>query len=295
MYRKGIVLAILTAIISGVSIFSNGIFVTKTDPVVFALVRNVAVAILLTVLVIGTKSLKELKGLKRGEWGKLLFIGAIGGGIPFAMFFTGLSMIGAVNGNAINKTLFVWVALLAIPFLHERVSRLQMVGYGIILLGMFATSGTLTLGNNPGTWFVLGATILWAIEHVIAKVALQSIPALVVGWGRIVFGLPFLLAATLILGKGTILTQSATYTVAPILMSSILLTAYIASWYTALSKAPATLVSSILVVAPVITAVLSSVVLQKLITRQQSLQHIILTLGVACITWVALRSQIQKV
>lgn len=295
MYKKGIILAIMAAVISGVSIFSNGIFVTKTDPVVFAFVRNVVVAVILSFILWVVGGVKEIRGLGKKEWGKLLIIGAIGGGIPFAMFFTGLSMIGAVNGNAINKTLFIWVALLAVPLLHERISRMQLLGYGIVLFGMFVFGQTLTLGNNPGTWLILGATLLWAIEHVIAKVALREIAPIIVGWGRIVFGLPFLLIGVLLQGKSGQLGGLGAYMMMPLLLSSMLLTAYIVSWYTALSKAPATLVSSILIIAPVVTALLSSVILQKMITRQQGIQQIVIALGVVCITWVFLRTHQQRV
>ena len=195
--------------------------------------------------------------------GKLIAIGAIGGGIPFALFFTGLSEIGALNSNIIQKTLFLWVALLAVPLLKERISKIQLVGYVSLFIGMFVVGGTIRFVSNTGTWLILSATMLWAIENVIAKVTLKTVSPIIVSWGRMVFGLPFLFIAMAVMGKFPLLLSPAAYAPIPIIVSSALLTLYVTTWYSALALAPATLVSAILVFAPVVTALLGSVILKK--------------------------------
>ena len=92
------------------------------DVLTFTIVRNICVAVILTVVLLFLGHVKSLQNLSKKEWGMLVVIGAIGGGIPFAMFFSGLSMIGAINGNILQKTLFIWVALLAVPILKERIT-----------------------------------------------------------------------------------------------------------------------------------------------------------------------------
>ncbi len=278
MIRRGIFLSFLTAIISGISIFSNSIFVSKADPLVFAIVRNTVVAFLLTVFLVSAGKIGKLKTMTKKEWGLLLAIGAIGGGIPFAMFFTGLSMIGPLNGNILHKTLFLWVALLAVPILKERLSKFQVVGYVALFTGMFVFGGTFQFVPAAGSYLVLGATMLWAVENIIAKVTLNTVPSAVVAWGRMVFGLPFLFVAAAFLGKMGLLTQASAYTPMPIIVSSVLLTAYVTTWYTALALAPATIVSSVLVFAPVVTALLSSAMLKKTIGSQLT-NFILLTAG----------------
>jgi drug/metabolite transporter (DMT)-like permease len=275
MRNKGIFLSLGVAGISGISIFANALFVSKTDPLIFTLIRNVVVALILTMLLVAGGQIKKLVTLLKREWGKLAAIGAIGGGIPFALFFTGLSYIGAVNGNILQKTLFLWVALLAVPLLHEKLSKLQLVGYFTLFVGMFVFGGTLHVIWNTGTWFVLVATILWAIENVIAKVTLKTVPSTIVSWGRMVFGLPFLIAAVVLFGK----IGSISFSLTPILVSSVLLAVYVTTWYKALSMAPATLVSSILVFAPVVTAIVSLVIFHKPILGQQVTMIALLTAG----------------
>ena len=279
MIKKGVLLAFATAVVSGVSIFTNAIIVSKTDPLVFTIVRNAAVAIFLTVMLIGAGDLRKLATLSKRQWGLLFLIGAVGGGIPFALFFTGLAKIGALNGNIIQKTLFLWVALFAVPILHERVSKIQIVGYLALFLGMFVFGGVFRVVPATGTWLIVAATICWAIENVIAKVTLKSVPTIIVSWGRMVFGLPFLLVAVGFVGKIGLLASPVSYSVAPILASSILLTLYVTTWYSALSMAPATLVSSVLVFAPVVTAVLTGFMLNKAVFHQQAANLIFLSVG----------------
>lgn len=291
--KKGILLSLLTAAISGVSIFSNSMFVSHADPLVFSLVRNAFVAVLLSIVVVFLGHAKNLKRLSRKEWGLLGAIGAIGGGIPFAMFFVGLAKIGALNGNIIQKSLFIWVAILAIPLLHERLSKMQLVGYLILFVGMFVFGGTYKLVPSTGAFLVLGATILWAIENVIAKVTLKSVTPLIVAWGRMLFGLPFLLAATVMMGKTHLVSAAAVAAPAPLIVSSLLLVAYVATLYTALSKAPATVVSSVLVFAPVVTAVLITLTHHTSIFSQ-GVNLILLTIGTALVIFERLTPKNTK-
>ncbi len=279
MIKKGIVLSFLTACISGISIFSNAIFVSHADPLIFSIVRNALVALLLTVILAFTKQTKLLRQLSRKQWGMLMLIGAIGGGIPFAMFFTGLSTVGAVNGNILQKSLFLWVLLLAVPVLKERISKTQLIGYIALFVGMFVFGGTYKLIPSTGAFLVLGATILWAIENVIAKISLEYIEPGVVAWGRMVFGLPFLLGAAAVFGKTPLLLQPSAYMLMPLVVSSVLLVLYVTTWYWALSKAPATVVSSVLVFAPVVTAVLGMVLFHKAFVGQQGINALLLIIG----------------
>lgn len=293
MNRKGIVFAGITAFISGISIFTNGLFVTHTDPLMFVVLRNSFVAIVMTFFVfLKPKSLAQLRLLSRGQWFRLLIIGGLGGGIPFALFFTGLSKIGATDANIINKSLFLWVAVLAIPFLKEKLHWIQLVGYGVIFYATFFLGGAYRLLPSDGIFLVLGATFLWAAEYVVAKKALKVISCEIITWGRMVFGLPYLFAAVALLGKTPIQIQGQI--ILPLIVSGIFLTGYMYSWYTALSKAPATVVSSVLVLAPVITIGLNYILLQKNITIQQFNTVTMLLLGVCLIVLLGYIRKIHK-
>lgn len=282
--KKGIYLVLLTTIISGFSVFANKIFVSQTDPLVFTAVRNVMVGVILTIVMARTRSLRELRTLKSKDWAKLLFIGIFGGGVAFALFFIGLSQIGAVQGNLIHKSLYLWVAILAIPFLHERPTIKQITGYGLIFWATYFAAGKAQFGFNQGSLLILVATILWALENVVAKKALKTVPSQVVGWARIVIGIPVLLGIALFFGKGQLLFAPKTYVLLPLITSALFLSGYVLSWYAGLKLLPATTATSILVLAPVITAILSGVFLTHTpLTSPQTWSFVVMVVGVTFI------------
>ena len=124
LYKNPTVLALSAACISGVSIFINKFGVTSfQDPILFAGVKNALVAILLLGCTLAYSKKEELRTLTKKQWRQLITIGLVGGALPFGLFFTGLSMIPAVNGAILHKTLFVWVALLGTLFLREKPRR----------------------------------------------------------------------------------------------------------------------------------------------------------------------------
>jgi drug/metabolite transporter (DMT)-like permease len=278
MTRKGIIFSLLTALVSGISVYVNSIFIAKIDPILFAFVRNFLVAIILSILIF--PKISEIKSLSKHNWINLIIIGIIGGGVPFALFFIGLSKIGAINGAIIHKSMFLWVALLAIPFLSESVSGLQLFGYGFLFAATYFIGGTFAIVPKIGTLFVLSATLLWAIEQIVAKKTLKSISPDVVSWGRMVFGLPFLGLITLIYGKFSAIPGVIITGYIPLIVSSGFLVIYMATWYRALKKAPATVVSAVLVSAPVVTIMLDSISRGKIPGNIQIWQSVFFLSGV---------------
>ena len=141
-HRKGVYFALATAIISGFSIYINKFAVMEMrDPFIFTTIKNLAVAALLFAFLILPKALPELRGLSGKQWLTLGATGCVGGSIPFLLFFYGLSLGTAVSAAFIHKTLFVWVAVLAVFFLGERLGKFHiaalvtLVGGNILLLG----------------------------------------------------------------------------------------------------------------------------------------------------------------
>ena len=117
--RTGLLLAAATALISGISIFLNSYAVKALpDAGLFTTLKNgFAAAALFAVAVPVLRMRRQTLTINRQTVGWLTVIGIIGGSIPFLLFFTGLSIASAPSAAFIQKTLFVWVALLAVPFL----------------------------------------------------------------------------------------------------------------------------------------------------------------------------------
>ncbi|HTY39506.1 MAG TPA: DMT family transporter, partial [Candidatus Paceibacterota bacterium] len=257
------------------------------DAVLYTTLKNTIVAALLVGALLGARKWPELKTLSRKQFGLLLAIGAIGGSIPFALFFTGLTMTSALSGALIHKTLFLWVLLLAIPFLKERVSGWQWLGIGAIFAANVFVGGFTGFKFNTGEAMILGATILWAVENIIAKVALRDISSTLVAASRMVVGSVILLGIVAFRGGfapvGAITAVQWNWT----LLSSALLVGYVLTWYAALKRAPATYVATLLVPATLVTNILSAVFLTRAYTLSDAMSTGLFLLGIGLVVFFA--------
>lgn len=252
MQTKGLQLAFLAAIISGVSVFVNKLALADfSSPLAFTATKNFAVGIAIVSFLIFSKKWQQIKTLKINQILKLVLVGIIGGSLPFYLFFTGLSQTSAVNAAILQKTLVLWVALLAVPLLKESLSLFQMAGVLLIFAGNLMIGGFRGFSFNPGEQMILAATLLWAVETVIAKNVLKTVDADLVTSARMGFGSLVLLA----FGGWQPVTVSQAGWLA---VTGLFLLAYVSLWYRALKFAPAIVVTSVLVLATLITNFLSA-------------------------------------
>lgn len=257
--RQGILLAFTTALVSGVANFVNKFAVSSVDPLVFTTQKNILVAVFILGVILLLRKLPQIRTLARGDVTKLLAIAVIGGSLPFYLFFSALKEIPAINASLIHKTLVFWVALLAIPLLRERISPLQVAAIGLIYSANLLTGTFKGVSLKGPELMVLLATWLWAIENVIAKLALRRVdPDIVVG-ARMGLGSLILLFAVLVTGKGAqLLSFASPAQFLLTLATSFLLMGYVSTWYRALRYAPITLVTTILTPATLVTNFLSA-------------------------------------
>jgi drug/metabolite transporter (DMT)-like permease len=106
-------------------------------------------------------------------------------------------------------------------------------------------------------------------------------------WGRMTFGFVILLVIALFTGKSALLTSTSMSSLFPILGSITLLSLYVLSLYKALSLAPATLVTCILILSTIITNVLSNLVLNQPLAQPQILISLASIAGVSLTVFFA--------
>lgn len=282
--KKGIIFALITAFISGLSIFYNKLVIIKgIDPLIFNIIKNGGAAILLSLLIITSPKRNKLSSISVAQWKKLILIGIIGGSIPFLLFFEGLRQVSAANANLIHKTLFLWVAFMAIPILGEKLNIKQIIGYLLIAWANIFIGGLSRFTGSMGEMMILGATILWSIENIIAKIALKDIDYKVVAWGRMFIGSIFLIILALIQNKLVLLTRLNPSLLMPVIGSVFFLTGYVYFWFKALKFAPATVVTSVLILATPITNILSTVFITHNLPHSQVVNLLFTGLGVTMI------------
>jgi len=292
MHKKGLLLVLGTAIISGVSIFINKFGVQGIDSSLFTGAKNVIVALFLFSLILLAKDFKKLKALSRKNWLKLLAIGAIGGSIPFLLFFKGLQLTTASQGSFIHKTMFLWVGVLALIFLKEKLDKGVVIGAILLLAGNLLLLKLNHFVLATGDWLILAATLFWSAETIISKHALKTIDSKIVAFGRMFFGSLIILAFLAATNKISLIMTLTSSQLSWILITSAFLLGYVFTWYSGLKHIKATIATSILFLGSVVTTLLDLAFSKLIVTAQQSIGIILLILGV--ISVVGLTTILKK-
>ena len=289
--RQGIYFAFATSLISGVSIFLNKFAVAAIKPpLFFTTTKNIVVGLILVSVIIALRKLPQIRALQRTDIIRLVAIGLVGGSLPFYLFFTGLESVPAASAAIIQKSLVVWVAILAIPFLKEKFSLLSILAVSLLFIGNNYIGGFKGFSFSSGELMIGGATMLWAVENVIAKKALKDIDADIVSAARMGFGAIVLLGATLITSPSSFTSILSFDTTQWFWLgiTSMLLVGYVMTWYRALALAPATTVTAILVFSTVITNLLSAIFVTHTWTEAMGIQVLLISVGVL-MTYIATR------
>jgi drug/metabolite transporter (DMT)-like permease len=258
--RLGVGLALGTAAISGLAVYLNAFGVKAVpDAAVYTTLKNAVAAAILVGVALALPGRQPLPALRSRHAAGLAAIAIVGGSVPFVLFFTGLAMATAPTAAFIHKTLFVWVALLAVPLLGERLGLVPIAAMGVLLAGQALIAPPIGLGVGPGEVLIALATVLWSVEVILAKRLLADVPVRTVAVARMGLGVILLVAYLAVSGR-----LGAIAAVSPqgwwwIAITGVFLAGYVGTWLSALRRAPATMVTSVLVVGAVITGVLSAV------------------------------------
>jgi len=257
--RTGTLLALGAAAISGVSVFVNASAVRQLpDPAVYTTLKNAVAATILLAIALAVVRPGQVRSIDRRGWASLAVIGVIGGSVPFVLFFTGLAQASAPSAAFIQKTLFIWVALLAVPLLGERLGSVQLAALAVLLAGQVLVLNPAGVRWGTGETLIALATLLWAVETVVARRVLHSIPAPVVAAARLGFGLVVLVAYLAVTNKLAVVAGLGPTQVGWVLVTGGLLAGYVGTWFAALRRAPASLVTAVLVVGAPVTAALQA-------------------------------------
>jgi len=267
----GTLLAIVTALLSGIAIPANKVFVVNMDPLVFTAIR--AVIIGTAFLAISYWMWKKAPGTKKSkfisaDWKYFAIIAAVGGAIAFYLYFTGLKLTTSGRAAFLHKTLPLYTAVLAFAFLREKLTKKYLAAMALMVIGTcgiyFATINPTDFFANPqlGDMLVITAAFLWAVENVAArKVMKDGSNNWIVSFVRMFFGGLILFGAVIILGKAGVLTTLTAAQWTNIGISTALLFCYVLFYYWALRLINVSKAAVMLLLAPVVSLILGIVFL----------------------------------
>lgn len=262
--RNGIALAAVTAVVSGFAVYVNSFGVKAwtgagVSTTAYTTAKNLvaAVALIGIAAVVARRRSGPRLMPERTAWPALLAVGIVGGAIPFVLFFEGLAVAESAQAALLHKSLLIWVAMLAIPLLGERINGWHVGAFVLLIAGQIEMAGGISdIAFGRGEIMILAATLLWSVEVVIAKKVLDTVPAITVGVARMGIGVLALVAWLAVTGGFAGLGVLGGAEWAWIALTGGALTAYVATWYAALARAQAVDVTAVLVFGAVVTAVL---------------------------------------
>jgi drug/metabolite transporter (DMT)-like permease len=289
--RLGLVLALCTAAVSAVSVYVNASAVRAfDDATLYTTAKNLVAAVLLAVLAGSVAAGRRgAGGTPSGrQWLGLAAVGVVGGSVPFVLFFEGLARATSPQAAFLQKTLVVWVALLAVVFLRERVGWPHLAAIALLVVGQVGLASVGAFPFDAGAAMILAATWLWSVEVVLVKRLLDDLSSWTLAVARMVLGSLVLLGWLGVTGRLGDLASLTGTQARWLAVTRLLLTAYVALWFAALARAQAVDVTAVLVLGAVGTAVLAGV-RDGVALAPQALWLALIAAGVALVGSVMVR------
>ena len=254
--------AAVAALVSGVAVFVNGLAVRHfDDATVYTTAKNLWAGVILAAVLVAvpTQDARRAAPVQWSTWPWLAVVAVIGGAVPFVLFFEGLAVATSTDAAFIHKTLVVWVAAGAAIVLRERLRPAHLVAIALLVVGHVVVSGGVTLSDaGRGEALILIATLLWAVEVLVVKRLLVTVPSRYLAVVRMLGGSAVLLGWLAVRGELDALAGFTSGQWWWIAATGTTLAAFVSLWYRALAAAPATDVTAVLVAGAVVTAILNT-------------------------------------
>ncbi len=264
--NRGLALAAGSAVISGVAIWVNSSgLATFANATAYTTAKNAMAAIVIAAVFLaarrarGADAVSLTRPARPAQWWALLYVAILGGAVPFVLFFNGLASTASTQAAFLHKMLIVWVALLAVPLLKERLTVWHGAAIALLVIGQLGLAGAVAFNPDLGIVMIAAATLMWSVEVVATKRLLVGVTPWTVSLVRMGGGSVALLAWAGATGKlgGVVPHTSAQW--GWILLTGLLLAGYVLTWHQALWRALAVDVTAVLVLGAVVTAVLAGV------------------------------------
>ena len=292
MGGAGLVLVLLTALVSGVSTFANLYAIKGTSSDAFVTVRNIVVAAAFVPVALVAARYLRAPALRPADWARLVVIGLIGGAIPFLLFFHGLALASAAKGSLtasfVYRTLFLFATVFGVVFLAERFHWRVALAAGLLLGGNVLLLSFTAPVWTDGSLYVLAATILWAAEYTLSKRTLRDLPSTTVMLGRMGFGAVFLAGYLALTAQWATVATFSSASWDWVGISAALLIAFVATFYAGLKRVDVGVATSVLVLGFPVTWLLSVLVQGSSFTVGQALGVVAIVVGVVLAIGVAL-------
>lgn len=174
MKKKAFVYIVLAGLLWGTS----GIFVHYLAPYGFSSLQMTFVRALVSFLCLGTYALIRDRSIFRVTWKQLLLCIGVGAGIflTASCYFTSMQMTSVSTAVVLMYTAPVYVTVISVLFMGERMSKLKLIAVICIMIGCVLVSGVVTGLKFDLMGIIIGvfSGIAYAAYNILTKLALQQ-------------------------------------------------------------------------------------------------------------------------
>lgn len=174
MKKKAFLFIVLAGLLWGTS----GIFVHYLAPYGFSSLQMTFVRAAVSFLCLGTYALIRDRSIFRVTWKQLLLCIGVGAGIFFtaSCYFTSMQMTSVSTAVVLMYTAPVYVTVISVLFMGERMSKLKLIAVICIMIGCVLVSGFVTGMKFDLMGIVIGvfSGIAYAAYNILTKLALQQ-------------------------------------------------------------------------------------------------------------------------
>ena len=269
----GLALSLLTVFLWGILPIALKVSLQVLDVYTIIWFRFL-VSFLLLAVFLGIKGKLPKWQQLRASSGKLLAIATLGLGCNYLLFMQGLALTSPANAEVLIQLAPLLLSLGGLVIFQEHYTKLQWTGVGIITCGYIVffndqVSNLITATRTYifGSSLIILAAAAWAIYALCQKQLLHSLTSSHIM--LIIYGGCALLFTPLA-QPGTILTLNTSYFIVLLFCAFNTLIAY-GAFAESLAHCPASQVSAVLALAPIITLIsvaVTSVFLPSLITSE---------------------------
>jgi drug/metabolite transporter (DMT)-like permease len=182
----GFLLAGITMLVWSALPLSLELLLARMDPGSIVWVRFCAASVFLGLLLAQRGELPRLSNLARADW-LLLLLATAGLATNYVFYMLGLHYTSAATSQVLIQVGPLFLALGGIVVFREHFSRLQWIGFSVLVAGIaaFCTSQLAGVPADPadsarfalGIGFIAAAAFTWAIFGVAQKQLLTALPS----------------------------------------------------------------------------------------------------------------------
>lgn len=277
----------LTTLLWGINVVIMKFVFTELSPLQLAIIRWVIAGIIFLFILLFYPLEKKYKVIHKEDYFYIFSLGLIGVFLQQIFFLIGLNMTSATNSGIITGLTPIFIFLLSVNLLNEKVTLWKIIGIIISFTGIIVLTRDNEISFSSksflGDLSTLAAGFIFAIYTVMAKPMLQKYSGFTITAYNTIIGSVFFIIIGLFVYRGVSIevTNVSFKTWSCIFYSSIFGSIIpLILWFTSLKFLDATKVAVITYFQPIITALGAFLILGEKLTSNIILGGILVLFGV---------------